>query len=87
MDEFLKKISEKAASQWFDNFRWVEFASFVGAAMAAGIQLGTALLLPVEKARIVGYFGSAFAAICFVRNPKMANWATKSSPKPASEGG
>jgi hypothetical protein len=82
VDELLQKIFKSAGEQVFDNFRWAEFCTAVGAAYAAGLTLANQMGITDGKGVWVAAFGAAFTALAYVRNPKMAGWAKQPTSKP-----
>ncbi len=81
MDELFTRLAKSAAARtsstlgrWFDNFRWVEFTTAVGAAYGSGLALGAQLGVGGKSQYIAG-LGALIGAICYVRNPKKKTWS------------
>ena len=66
-------------SDWFKDFRWIEFTASVSAAFAAGMAMATSMALPEQIARKIALFGAVCGAICYVRSPK-TKWEAESEP-------
>lgn len=69
---------------WFGNFRFKEFVAIVLAAFGLGHEVASQVGVEGDKAAKIAVATGIVAAVCYILNPKYAEWVKRSGDDTAS---